>query len=120
MQARAPGLESGYAVPPAEKQREANEKAYPAGVPPTELWQPARYARMLPEFFDCLRRTPGDDVVLIYDVRERVTPSRALAPAKAQEPYKPFFLEEPVMPEHIDTLRPIRQQAATPQAAGEV
>ncbi len=75
---------------------------------------------MLPEFFVYLRRTLGDDAVLIYDVRERVTPSRALAPAKVLKPYKPCFREEPVMPEHIDTFRLIRQQAGTPQAAGEV
>lgn len=120
VQARAPGMESGYAVPPSEKQREATEKAHQAGVPPTELWEPAGYVRMLPKLFEHLRRELGEEVELIHDVHERITPSQALWLAKALEPYNLFFLEDPVRPEHIDTFRLIRQQAATPLAMGEV
>jgi mannonate dehydratase len=42
VQVRAPGLESGYAVPPSERQRAATEKAHQAGVPPVETWEPDR------------------------------------------------------------------------------
>ncbi len=120
VQVAAPGLESGYAVPATERQRAATQQAHQAGVPPVEIWEPGPYVRTLPKLFEHLRKTLGDEIELLHDVHERVTPSQALWLAKALEPYNLFFLEDPLRPEHLDTFRLIRQQAATPLAMGEI
>ena len=120
VQVRPPGLESGYAVPPSEKQRAATEKAHQAGVPPVETWEPEPYVRTVPKLFEHLRKTLGEEIELLHDVHERITPSQALWLARALEPYRPYFLEDPLRPEHADTFRLIRRQSATPIAMGEI
>jgi mannonate dehydratase len=119
-QVLAPGLESGYAVQPSERQRKAAEAAYEQGLPPAELWEPEPYVRVLPKLFDHLRKTLGEEIGLLHDVHERVTPNQAVALAKALEPYRLFYYEDPLRPEHLDTFRLIRQQSSIPIAMGEV
>jgi len=119
-QVLAPGMETGYSVPSSEKQRAAAEKAYEAGIPPSETWEPGAYVRTLPKLFEHLRKTLGGDIELLHDVHERITPNQAVALAHDLEPYKLFFLEDPLRPEHLDTFRQIRQRASTPIAMGEV
>jgi mannonate dehydratase len=120
VQVVAPGLEAGYAVPSSKQQREADEKAYQQGVPPRQIWEPGPYVRTLPRLFEHLRKAIGDQVELLHDVHERITPSQALQLAKDLEPYKLFYFEDPLRPEHLDTFRDIRRQASTPIAMGEV
>jgi len=120
VQVSAPGMEGGYAVPPSERQRAATAKAHEAGRPPSEIWEPGSYVRTVPKLFEHLRKTVGDEIELLHDVHERVTPSQAVVLAKALEPYRLFYLEDPLRPEHLDTFRIIRQQSSTPLAMGEV
>lgn len=120
VQVSAPGMEGGYAVPPSEKQRNATAKAHEAGVPPSEVWEPGSHVRILPKLFEHLRKTAGEEVELLHDVHERITPSQAIVLAKALEPYRLFYLEDPLRPEHVDTFRIIRRQSSTPLAMGEV
>jgi len=119
-QVLAPGMESGYSVPQSEKQRAATDKAYEEGLPPSETWEPSAYVRAVPKLFEHLRKTLGDDIGLLHDVHERVTPNQAVALAQDLQPYKLFYLEDPLRPEHLDTFRLIRQHASTAIAMGEV
>ncbi|MCZ2077370.1 MAG: hypothetical protein LC130_20515 [Bryobacterales bacterium] len=120
VQVSAPGLESGYAVPPSARQHASTAKAFEAGVAPSEVWEPGPYVRTLPKLFEHLRKTVGEEIELLHDVHERVTPSQAIVLAKAVEPYRLFYFEDPVRPEHLDTFRTIRQQSSTPLAMGEI
>ena len=120
VQVSAPGLESGYAVPQSARQRASTGKAFEAGVAPSEVWEPGPYVRTLPKLFEHLRKTVGEEIELLHDVHERVTPSQAIVLAKAVEPYRLFYFEDPVRPEHLDTFRIIRQQTTTPLAMGEI
>jgi len=120
VQVASPGAESGYAVPSSERQRAVTEKAHAEGVPPEQTWEPGPYARTIPKLFEHLRNTVGDEIELLHDVHERVTPSQAIGLAKALEPYNLFYLEDLVRPEHLDTFRIIRQQSSTPLAMGEI
>jgi mannonate dehydratase len=119
-QVSAPGMEGGYAVPPSERQRMATQKAYEQGTTPTELWEPGPYVRTLPKLFEHLRKTVGEEIGLLHDVHERITPNQAVTLAKDLEPYKLFYYEDPLRPEHLDTFRLIRQQSSIPIAMGEV
>ncbi|MGQ9918798.1 MAG: enolase C-terminal domain-like protein [Bryobacteraceae bacterium] len=70
--------------------------------------------------FDHLRKTVGEDIGLLHDVHERITPTQAIGLAKTLEPCRLFYLEDLTAPENLDTHRLIRQQASTPLAMGEV
>jgi len=120
VQVLPPGAESGYSVPPSQRQREATEKAYAAGLVPSETWEPGPYVRVVPKLFEHLRKTLGEEIELLHDVHERITPNQAVWLAKAVEPYRLFYLEDPLRPEHMDTFRLIRQQSSTPIAMGEI
>ena len=66
------------------------------------------------------RKQLGDEVHLLHDMHERYTPNLAVQFAKAVEPCRLFFLEDPLSPEDIAYFRQIRQQCATPIAMGEL
>lgn len=120
VQVSAPGMESGYAVPTSERQRQATQKAYDEGVAPSEIWEPGPYVRTVPKLFEHLRKTLGEEIGLLHDVHERITPNQAVSMAKALEPYNLFYYEDPLRPEHMDSFRLIRQQSSIPIAMGEV
>ena len=87
---------------------------------PRAIWEPAPYVRMVPKMFEYMRAKLGDDVELLHDVHERITLNQAVNLAKALEPYRLFFLEDPLPPEEIDHFRLIRQESCTPIAMGEL
>ncbi len=66
------------------------------------------------------RKQLGEEVGLLHDMHERYTPNQAVQLAKAVEPFRLFYLEDPLSPEDIDYFRQIRQQCATPIAMGEL
>jgi len=98
----------------------APQAAGPAGQLVEAPWDPAAYLRTVPELFAHLRSEIGDAVELLHDVHERVAPIDAVRLAKAVEPYRLFFLEDPLAPEDLDWLRILRAQTATPIAIGEL
>jgi mannonate dehydratase len=87
---------------------------------PREIWEPAKYVRAVPKLFEHLRTTLGEDVELLHDVHERVSPSQGIALCKELEKYHLFFLEDPLPPEENDHFRLLRQQTSTPIAMGEL
>jgi mannonate dehydratase len=66
------------------------------------------------------RKQLGEEVGLLHDMHERYTPNQAVQFAKAVEPCRLFFLEDPLSPEDIAYFRQIRQQCSTPIAMGEL
>jgi mannonate dehydratase len=76
--------------------------------------------RMVPKLFEHMRTKLGDEVELLHDVHERVTLNQAINLCKALEPYRLFFLEDPVPPEENDHFRLLRQQTSIPIAMGEL
>lgn len=89
--------------------------------PPDGVYfDPAVYARDVVDMFDHLRGRLGYEPELLHDVHERVPPIVALRMAKELEPYRLFFLEDPLAPEDVAWLERIRQQCSTPIAIGEL
>ena len=69
---------------------------------------------------DC-RKQLGEDIGLIHDVHERVSPHQAVQFAKELEPIKSvLFGICPGSPEDIDYFRQVREQCATSLAMGEL
>jgi mannonate dehydratase len=92
----------------------------PEGALPGAYYDPDAYARSVPRFFEYVRAQVGFEVELLHDVHERLPPVEAIRLAKQLEPYRLFFLEDPLPPEHNDWLRMLRNQCATPIAMGEL
>jgi mannonate dehydratase len=87
---------------------------------PRAIWEPAPYVRMVPKLFEHLRAKLGDEVELLHDMHERVTLNQAINLGKSLEPYRLFFLEDPLPPEENDHFRVMRQQTSIPLAMGEL
>jgi mannonate dehydratase len=83
-------------------------------------WEPGPYCRLVPQLFEHMRTRLGVEVELLHDVHERVPPIMAIQLAKALEPYKLFFLEDPFSPEDNGYFSVMRQQTSTPIAMGEL
>jgi mannonate dehydratase len=86
----------------------------------TRTWEPKPYVRMVPRLFEYLRKKLGDDVELLHDMHERVPPILAIQLAKDLEPYRLFFLEDPLSQEDVGYFRHMRRQTSTPIAMGEL
>ncbi|BCB88336.1 enolase C-terminal domain-like protein [Phytohabitans suffuscus] len=98
----APGTPGGYPRAP-----------YPDG------WDVQRYLAVTPELFARAREELGAEVSLLHDAHSRLTPKQAIALCRALEPYRLFFVEDPVAPEHYDRLPEVREASPVPIAAGE-
>jgi mannonate dehydratase len=84
------------------------------------VFEPAYYIRKTLRLLEACRKELGDEVELLHDVHERITPTQALQMAKDCEQFKLFFLEDPLSPEDIAWFRLMRQQTTTPIAMGEL
>ncbi len=84
------------------------------------VFEPAAYIRRALKLFEACRKELGDEIELLHDVHERITPTQALQFCRDVEQFKLFFLEDPLSPEDIGWFRIIRQQSTTPLAMGEL
>jgi mannonate dehydratase len=101
----------------------ANPPAAGEAVGPTNpgaIWESAPYVRIVPKLFEHLRTKLGDEVELLHDVHERVQLNEAINLCKSLEPYRPYFVEDPLPPEQNDHFRLLRQQTCVPIAMGEL
>lgn len=85
-----------------------------------EPWSPEAYCRIVPKLFEHMRGALGAEIELLHDIHERVPPIAAIQLAKALEPYRLFFLEDPFAPEDNGYFPLLRQQSAIPIAMGEL
>ncbi|MGI8990952.1 MAG: enolase C-terminal domain-like protein [Bryobacteraceae bacterium] len=87
---------------------------------PGPVFEPAPYIRRALKLFEVCRHELGDEIELLHDVHERVTPNQAVQFAKDAEKFHLFYLEDALSPEDIAYFRQIKQQCATPIAMGEL
>ncbi len=94
------GSELGVTDFPRKHLRPALLGQYPMET--ERLWNPAAYTRTTPKLFEHLRKKLGDDIGLLRDTHERITPAQAVELPKSLEPCKLFSLEDPLRPERLD------------------
>jgi len=87
---------------------------------PKAVWEPGAYVRIVPKLFEHLRSKLGDEVELLHDVHERISPNQAINLCRELEQYRLYFLEDPLPPEENDHFRLLRQQTSIPIAMGEL
>jgi mannonate dehydratase len=84
------------------------------------VFEPAVYIRRALKLLEICRQELGEEVELLHDMHERVSPNQAVQFCKDAEKYKLFFIEDPLSPEDLGYFRQIRQNCATPIAMGEL
>jgi mannonate dehydratase len=120
VQAAVPGLATYGSRGPTGAPAPGSEASAIGPTNPAAIWEPAAYCRMLPKLFEHLRAKLGEEVELLHDVHERVSPNQAINLCKDLEKYRLFFLEDPLPPEENDHFRLLRQQTSIPIAMGEL
>ena len=83
-------------------------------------WSARDYLRRVPTLFEAARAALPDRIELLHDVHSRLTPKEAIWLGRALEPYRLFFLEDVLPPEHWDRLPEVRAASPTPIAVGEL
>jgi mannonate dehydratase len=78
------------------------------------------YVDTIPKLFLYLREKLGEEVKLLHDVHEHLSPVMAMELAKRLEPARMFFVEDILPPEQTDWFRRIREVTPTPMAMGEL
>jgi mannonate dehydratase len=116
VQSGIPGLASTYGVGRGKLFYEPAEK----GLPPENAWSTEAYMEFVPKLFERVRKEFGPELHLLHDVHHRLTPIEAARVGKSLEPYRLFWLEDPVPAELQEGFRLIRQHTVTPIAVGEV
>ncbi len=91
-----------------------------ASAPAEQVYEPTPYLVSVPKLFDHIRSALGMDIELFHDVHEQLNPIEAARLARDLEPYRLFFLEDPLMPEHRESWPLVRSASTTPLAIGEI
>ena len=84
------------------------------------VFEPGPYLRRAVKMLHEARAALGDEVELLHDAHERVSPRQAVQFAKDIEAVKLFYLEDVLSPEDIAYFRQIREQCNTALAMGEL
>jgi L-alanine-DL-glutamate epimerase-like enolase superfamily enzyme len=84
-----------------------------------DVLEPRQAIRDGVAWVEAIRKNLGEDVEICVDVHTRLDPSQAIELAHALEPYRLFFLEDPIRSESTNSLRRVRAATSIPIAAGE-
>ena len=85
-------------------------------------FQNMRFSRLVQTVVDqveAVREAVGDDVDICLDFHGKNTLWDAVAMIRAVEKYRPFFIEDPILPENIDQMADIAARTHLPIATGE-
>jgi galactonate dehydratase len=66
-----------------------------------------------------MREAVGNDIDIGIDLHGRFSPAMSIRLARELEPLYPMFLEEPCLPENVDTMVTIARSTSIPIATGE-
>ena len=83
------------------------------------VFEPSRAVRYGIEQVKAVREACGDEFEICVDVHTRLDPTWVIAYCKGVEPYRPFFIEDPLRSESPQSLRLVRQNTHLPLAIGE-
>jgi len=115
-QCGVPGVKKPYGLSARGKPYEPAENALPLET----AWSTPGYLKVVPQLFERLRADHGDDVELLHDVHNRLTPVEAARLARDLEPHRLFWLEDATLAENQAAFELIRRHSVTPLAVGEV
>jgi len=80
---------------------------------------PERSVQMGIEQFAAVREAVGPNVQMLMDVHTRLNPAQAIQLCQGLEPYRPYFLEDPIRSENSTSLEKVARSTTIPIAMGE-
>lgn len=100
--------------------KEAGWKFVRWGLPQDgDVLEPTQAVRAAIRQFVAVREAVGDDIEIAFDVHTRLDLPDALRLCRSVEPFRPFFIEDPLRAENPDSFKTLRLRTAVPLAAGE-
>ena len=106
-----------------ESARAAMARGYTAvkttPVGPTDLIDGADVVNQAAERMGALRAAVGDGLDIGLDMHGRLSPAMSIQVIDALKEMRPFFVEEPVLPESVGGLVRVARAVTTPIATGE-
>ena len=82
-------------------------------------FDPPRALRRAVQDFAAVRQAVGPEVEILIDLHTRFDPVEAISFCRQVEPFRPYFVEDPIRMENVQTFRKLAQHTAVPLAAGE-
>jgi len=86
---------------------------------PGDLFEPRPAVDLAIREFEAVRAAVGEEVELCLDVHTRLNLRDAVRLCRAVEPFRPYFIEDPLRSENPDSFKTLRARVAVPLAAGE-
>ncbi len=83
------------------------------------IYEQSKAMRWTVEAFAALRDELGPEIEICVDFHQRTTPTYAIQMARALEPMRPFFIEDPLRAENPSEFAYLRQHISAPIATGE-
>ena len=83
------------------------------------IYEQTRAMRWTVDAFAALREALGPEIEIAVDFHQRTTPTYAIQLARALEPMRPFFIEDPLRGENTAEFAYLRQHISAPIATGE-
>ncbi|HEY8292347.1 MAG TPA: mandelate racemase/muconate lactonizing enzyme family protein [Thermomicrobiales bacterium] len=83
------------------------------------IYEQSKAMRWTVDAFTALRESLGAEIEICVDFHQRTTPTYAIQIARALEPLRPFFVEDPLRAENAAEFRSLRQHISVPIATGE-
>lgn len=84
-----------------------------------QILEPRPAMRAALRQFEAVREAVGEDIEICFDIHTRLDPADAILLCRQVEPYRPFFMEDPIRSENPATFRLLRPKISVPLAAGE-
>lgn len=81
--------------------------------------EPRSAVRRAVKEFEAVRNAVGDEIELCMDVHTRVNLADAVTLCREVEPFRPFFMEDPLRVENPQSYRQLRNRTTVPLAVGE-
>jgi L-alanine-DL-glutamate epimerase-like enolase superfamily enzyme len=107
----------------AEKSRRLQDEGWKFvrfGLPSEDdLLEPARAVRTAVKQFEAIRSAVGDEMEICIDVHTRLDPPDAVRLCRELEPFRPYFVEDPLRSENMHSFHQLARHVAVPLAAGE-
>lgn len=99
---------------------EAGWKFIRFGLPSEgDILEPSRAVRHAVKQFRAIREAVGEEVEILIDVHTRLDPPDAIRLCRELEPYRPYFVEDPLRSENMHSFHQLARHVAVPLAAGE-
>jgi len=83
------------------------------------VYEQAKALQWTVDAFSALREALGPEIEICVDFHQRTTPTYAIQLARALEPMRPFFIEDPLRAENASLFSYLRQHISVPIATGE-